>query len=68
MTQKITTTAKWHSVSKDMQSRAEGWGHQVKTSGEFPFQVHEVLATDEEIEHMYDWLTAMFEHVSCPTI
>lgn len=58
----------WHSVSKDVLDFARANGFEVKSEGQFPFEHHQVLATDEELEHMYDYLTAACEHISCPTI
>lgn len=59
---------KWQTVSQDVQTFAKANGYQVRTSGQLPFRQFEVLATDDEVEEMYDHLTAACEHISCSTI
>lgn len=44
----------WHRVSKTIQKLAAGL-HKVKSEGMFPYDAHYVLATDEEVEQLYDW-------------
>jgi hypothetical protein len=36
--------------------------HAVKSEGMFPYETHYVLATDEELERLCDWGTAMDQH------
>jgi hypothetical protein len=48
----------WQTVSKAIQKLAVGL-HPVKSEGMFPYDTHYVLATDEEVERLYDRGTAM---------
>lgn len=43
----------WRRVSKALQKLAAGL-HAVKSEGMFPYETHYVLATDEELERLYD--------------
>ena len=43
----------WQTVSKAIQELAAGL-HPVKNEGMFPYETHYVLATDEEVERLYD--------------
>ena len=52
----------WRRVSKALQKLAAGL-HAVKNEGMFPYETHYVLATDEELEQLYDWGTAMDEYL-----
>jgi len=47
----------WRTVSKAMQNLAAGL-HEVKSEGMFPYETYYVLATDEELEQLYDLATA----------
>ena len=51
----------WRRVSKALQKLAAGL-HAVKSEGMFPYETHYVLATDEELERLYDWGTAIDKH------
>ena len=53
----------WQTVSKAIQKLAANL-HPVKTEGMFPYETHYVLATDEEVERLYDRGTATDEHLS----
>jgi hypothetical protein len=53
----------WQTVSKAIQELAAGL-HLVKNEGMFPYETHYVLATDEEVERLYDRGTATDEHLS----
>jgi hypothetical protein len=48
----------WQTVSRAIQKLAAGL-YPVKSEGMFPYETHYVLATDEEVERLYDWRTAM---------
>ena len=48
----------WQTVSKAIQKLAVGL-HPVKSEGMFPYETYYVLATDEEVERLYDRGTAM---------
>jgi hypothetical protein len=48
----------WQTVSKAIQKLAAGL-HPVKSEGMSPYEIHYVLATDEEIARLCDWGTAM---------
>jgi hypothetical protein len=48
----------WHTVSKAIQQLAAGL-YPVKSEGMFPYETHYVLATDEEVERLYDRGTVM---------
>jgi hypothetical protein len=54
---------KWQTVSKAIQKLAAGM-YAVKSKGMFPYETHYVLATDEEVERLHEWETAMDEY-SC---
>jgi hypothetical protein len=43
----------WQTVSKAIQKLAANL-HPVKTEGMFPYETHYVLATDEEVQRLYD--------------
>ncbi len=43
----------WRRVSKAMQKLATGL-HEVKSEGMSPYETYYVLATDEELERLYD--------------
>jgi hypothetical protein len=43
----------WRIVSKAMQKLAAGL-HEVKSEGMFPYETYYVLATDKELERLYD--------------
>jgi hypothetical protein len=47
----------WRRVSKALQKLAVGL-HPLKSEGMFPYETHYVLATDEELERLYDWGTS----------
>ena len=47
----------WRTVSKAMQKLAAGL-HEVKCEGMFPYETYYVLATDKELERLYDLGTA----------
>jgi hypothetical protein len=47
----------WQTVSKAMQKLAAGL-HEVKSEGMFPYEAYYVLATDKELERLYDLGTA----------
>jgi hypothetical protein len=51
----------WRRVSMALQKLAAGL-HAVKSEGMFPYETHYVLATDEELERLCDWGTAMDQH------
>ena len=51
----------WRRVSKALQKLAAGL-HAVKSEGMFPYETHYVLATDEELERLNGWGTAMDKH------
>jgi hypothetical protein len=53
----------WQTVSKAIQELAAGL-HLFKNEGMFPYETHYVLATDEEVERLYDRGTATDEHLS----
>jgi hypothetical protein len=46
----------WRTVSKAMQNLAAGL-HEVKSEGMFPYETYYVLATDKELERLYDLAT-----------
>ena len=52
----------WRRVSKALQKLAADL-HAVKSEGMFPYEAHYVLATDEELERLYDWETVKDEHL-----
>ena len=52
----------WQTVSKDIQTLAAGI-YAVKSEGMFPYDTHYVLATDEEVERLYEQGTAMDERL-----
>lgn len=56
----------WHTVPFDIQQRGKLWGFEVRTSGTFPAEKHELLATYEEVEEIYDRLTGEGEAYSNP--
>jgi hypothetical protein len=43
----------WRTVSKAMQKLAAGL-HEVKCEGMFPYETYYVLATEKELERLYD--------------
>lgn len=43
----------WRAVSKVMQKRAVGL-YDVKSEGMFPYETYYVLATDDELEQLYN--------------
>jgi len=47
----------WRAVSKAMQKLATGL-HEVNSEGMSPYETYYVLATDEELERLYDLATA----------
>jgi hypothetical protein len=47
----------WRTVSKAMQKFAAGL-HEVKCEGMSPYETYYVLATDEELDRLYDLATA----------
>ena len=46
----------WRTVSKVMQKLATGL-HEVKSEGMSPYETYYVLATDKELERLYDLAT-----------
>ena len=44
----------WRTVSKAIQELAAGL-HEIKSEGMFPYETYYVLATDTELERLYDW-------------
>ena len=46
----------WRTVSKAMQELAAGL-HEVKSEGMSPYETYYVLATDKELERLYDLAT-----------
>jgi hypothetical protein len=48
----------WRTVSKAIQKLAAGL-HEVKSEGMFPYETCYVLATDKELERLYDWGTSI---------
>ena len=52
----------WQAVSKSIQNLAAGM-YAVKSEGMFPYETHYVLATDEEIERLYERDTATDEQL-----
>jgi hypothetical protein len=46
----------WRTVSKVMQKLATGL-HEVKSEGMCPYETYYVLATDKELERLYDLAT-----------
>lgn len=60
----------WQAVPEDVYAFAlkSGLAGRVGLDGSSPFRVYEILATDDEVSGLYDWLTAACEHISCPTI
>jgi hypothetical protein len=52
----------WRTVSKTMQELAAGL-HEVKSEGMSPYETYYVLATDKELERLYD-LAAASIHVA----
>jgi hypothetical protein len=52
----------WRTVSKAMQKLAAGL-HEVKSEGMSPYETYYVLATDKELDRLYD-LAAMSIHVT----
>ena len=48
----------WRRVSKAMQKLATGL-HEVKREGMSPYETFYVLATDEELERLYDLATSI---------
>ena len=48
----------WQMVSKAIQKLAAGL-YLVKSEGMFPYETHYVLATDEEVERLCNWGTAI---------
>jgi hypothetical protein len=43
----------WRTVSKAIQELAVGL-HEIKSEGMFPYEIYYVLATDKELEQLYD--------------
>ena len=60
----------WMQVSEDIAALAAGQKNPFyrRVTGSYPFQTHEIFATADEVEELYDWATATAEHISCPTI
>jgi hypothetical protein len=52
----------WRAVSKAMQELAAGL-HEVKSEGMSPYETYYVLATDRELDRLYD-LATMSIHVA----
>jgi hypothetical protein len=52
----------WQTVSKSIHKLAAGM-YAVKSEGMFPYETHYVLATDEEVERLYERGTAMDEQL-----
>ena len=52
----------WQAVSKSIQKLAAGM-YAVKSEGMFPYETHYVLATDEEVEQLYERGTATDEQL-----
>jgi hypothetical protein len=52
----------WRAVSKVMQKRAAGL-YDVKSEGMFPYETYYILATDAELERLYN-LSSEHEHVA----
>lgn len=48
----------WRTVSKAMQKHAIGL-HEVKSEGMSPYESYYVLATDKELERLYDLATSI---------
>jgi hypothetical protein len=72
-TQRSARSRNWQTVSKAIQKLAAGM-YAVKSEGMFPYETYYVLATDEEVERLYERRTAMDELVqavekhACPRI
>ena len=45
---------RWRTVSKAIQKLAAGL-YAVKNEGMFPYEMHYVLVTDEEVARLHDW-------------
>jgi hypothetical protein len=57
----------WRAVSKAMQKLAVSL-HKVKSEGMFPYETYYVLATDKELERLYDLGTASIHLVDDNTL
>ena len=57
----------WRTVSKAMQKLAAGL-HEVKSEGMFPYETYYVLATDKELERLYDLATTSIHVVEDNTL
>ena len=57
----------WRTVSKAMQKLAAGL-HEVKCEGMFPYETYYVLATDKELELLYDLGTASIHEADDNTL
>ena len=53
--EKDRTRKVWHSVPEHILELAQKRGMETRVHGAFPFQVREVLATEPDINAMYDW-------------
>ncbi len=60
--QRSAKSRNWQTVSKSIQKLAAGM-YAVKSEGMFPYETHYVLATDEEVERLYERGTAMDEQL-----
>ena len=52
-TRTFAVSRSWRAVSKAIQRLAAGM-YAVKSEGMFPYETHYVLATDEEVERLYE--------------
>jgi hypothetical protein len=57
----------WRPVSKAMQKLAAAL-HEVKSEGMFPYETYYVLATDKELELLYDLGTASIHEADDNTL
>ena len=57
----------WRTVSKAMQKLATGL-HEVKSEGMSPYETYYVLATDKELERLYDLATTSIHLVDDNTL
>ena len=60
--QRSAVSRNWQTVSKTIQKLAAGM-YAVKSEGMFPYETHYVLATDEEVDRLYERERAMDEQL-----